>query len=1011
MSGSTTVPQAAGAAHESEADVLELRIHGVSNTPPAGALGLAAHEVEPAAVDLRGVHGDALGSFWWPGPDARRRDQETPAQEPVRTCCEGDGADGCEECCDPRRIPPGVRREAYSWGAMARLSWAAPGGWSFGAVVSGVVRLLWVLVLPFGMANVAYWARRIPTSAHGAGNGRRVRSYQHGGAAAVRLFALVLTLLLTASTLTVTLDLVATKCLPESARGLDPELERVVCTALPDAVQALAFAPTAVRAAWSSAVPVALLVALWALGQRTRVRYEELTSARKGGEGRGYPGAAGATAEQSAPRFPLLSTPGFWTHRVLTLTGERVHLAAGIGFVAAVIGWSGAVSAAVRGSEASGCRRMRDFLRECDPQDALATAPGLVVAGLVGALVVAAAVWRTVQDSAAGADVGARRGLGARHGPAVWANVLVAGSVAAWAGSLVSLAAHDVASLAPPPAPPEPSGDGVTVAAGSVVGLGAAPSLLVAVLVGLCVCAVAWRSGARSGSWFLRPQAHLLYLAVVLGLGAWALLTGIDAACWTAGAAAVLLVGLVLATWARGRSHHGDEAWWGTGPAVFLLLAAGFAVLLSALVVLGAQSVLQRPAGTATFEVVRVDGREPSAAVANGSGALTVPEVYVVFGLIVGLALLAVAVAALATVLRRLRWIARAPGTWSVTTPDSDCYGDDDPRTVDSSALPVRVLRVLRMRRHAAAGQRAELVVGVLAAFFLLALLLSLTLALADLPILSSLEPGHDVARLAAPALGTAATLLAVSVAAAGRDGAGRPAGVLWDLMCFLPRAAHPFGPPCYAERVVPEVRGRLDAWLDALDLPPARRAAAAPRRRVVLSGHSNGGMLAAAVVLARSDEDQTPQRDVALLTYGTQLRGLFGRLFPELFGPAALGTPPLCRPRFRGADPWRSEVPRVGSVVAQSSRTWPRPGQDEPRRGSLAHQLRAGVGRGPRWRNLWRRTDFIGFPVCAYEPNPVDRGAEELDPRAYTVTVWHHSHYPAAPAYRKALDELLTSF
>ncbi|MBT2409713.1 hypothetical protein J7I94_03940 [Streptomyces sp. ISL-12] len=105
---------------------------------------------------------------------------------------------------------------------------------------------------------------------------------------------------------------------------------------------------------------------------------------------------------------------------------------------------------------------------------------------------------------------------------------------------------------------------------------------------------------------------------------------------------------------------------------------------------------------------------------------------------------------------------------------------------------------------------------------------------------------------------------------------ARRTIGILWDVGTFWPRAAHPFAPPCYAERAVPDLTWRM---------------ATCPRAtggKLVLSGHSQGSVLAAA---AAWQLEPSARGRVALLTYGSPLERLYGRWFPAHFGPAALAS------------------------------------------------------------------------------------------------------------------------
>ncbi|MFY1576876.1 hypothetical protein ACN26Z_18475 [Verrucosispora sp. WMMD703] len=95
-----------------------------------------------------------------------------------------------------------------------------------------------------------------------------------------------------------------------------------------------------------------------------------------------------------------------------------------------------------------------------------------------------------------------------------------------------------------------------------------------------------------------------------------------------------------------------------------------------------------------------------------------------------------------------------------------------------------------------------------------------------------------------------------------------RHVGVLWDLATFWPRAAHPFAPPCYAERAVPELARRITYLISRGHL-------------VVITGYSQGSVLVAATILQLAP--RVSDR-VALLTHGSPLRRLYARFFPAYF-------------------------------------------------------------------------------------------------------------------------------
>ncbi|SCG75001.1 hypothetical protein [Micromonospora inositola] len=153
---------------------------------------------------------------------------------------------------------------------------------------------------------------------------------------------------------------------------------------------------------------------------------------------------------------------------------------------------------------------------------------------------------------------------------------------------------------------------------------------------------------------------------------------------------------------------------------------------------------------------------------------------------------------------------------------------------------------------------------------------------------------------------------LAVAGLLAYRSPAMRLVGVLWDLATFWPRAAHPFAPPCYAERVVPDLVRRT-RYL-------------AEQGGVLLSGHSHGSALLAATILQLPPETL---RRVALLTYGSPLHPVYARLFPAYVSDDTLREVGD-RVGWRWLNLWRDTDP-IGGWIFSPHRLGERPAVNGP--------------------------------------------------------------------------------
>ncbi|TXS42926.1 hypothetical protein EAO77_35360, partial [Streptomyces sp. t39] len=189
-----------------EGPALELLVHGVGGATPEEMLG------DPRTVRITG---DTKAAVY------RRTDDAEAEQQPERYT--------------DRPVP-----EAYCWSNLTSGNGA---------------RALWLLLLPFMVANLAHWMRP-----RARGSRRTTRLY----GLLVRLVALSLTVLLTAAACAVALDLVAWQCAGSAACAG----ERAWLGFL-SADRGGWWSQPGRRLALAAAVPVALVTLLWYLSNRT----------------------------------------------------------------------------------------------------------------------------------------------------------------------------------------------------------------------------------------------------------------------------------------------------------------------------------------------------------------------------------------------------------------------------------------------------------------------------------------------------------------------------------------------------------------------------------------------------------------------------------------------------------------------------------------------------------------------------------------------------------------------
>jgi hypothetical protein len=985
---------------DSVREVVELRVHGVHGTSPAEMLG-----VEPG--DVRQVAGDNLTGLY------RSKTTELPYR---------------------RLTDSAVSVEAYSWGTLTS---------GVRGVLGWVQRALWLLLLPFALANLAYWARldlagKTPAS--------------RAGVRFTRIGALLLTVFMVLIPAIIGIDLVAWQCYRGGSSG---------CDRLPALFDFMADLSAGQRLAVGSALPLAFIAVLWFLSRQSLLRYEEVT----------YHDNASGTGHASVLRHRKL-----WNGKARTQQLQRVHLTVALGVVAGFSGyhavnhkigggglvWASVVVATVPALLAT---LWALTLHPDDVEYAEERRPGLRGLRLAQAYPrLHQRLPRLLFLVACGATV--------LHLLALWGHpegmheeVDFVGDNTWFIAVFVSLTAVHLALFTGERM--RPGWSHVTVAL--VMALAA-----VAILNHLHRFSIDSQAGQVAAVFLVAAFFAALAMWQVVGCArhgskAW---NGAGASVMLAAAAWIALLfttGAVTATanYLNGGEHGVDdlvskladdstateavsEASEGAE-----LAATGDVVLRDAVITLDGPGPVLRSGTVETerlFDVSEKDVRDlDGVALQKGrtrlnrglvllesdrvriqdscvrltikspcspessrflvGGMLQLPQAPATdpdrpprlrilskgdgvelttssppqVPLVVPAVLIWAPLAQTAWLVLAAAWLLIALVRFRRAHPAID-------QLVEEEIEPRDRAECIKARRRAAFAHRAERLldgIGVITSVLAIALIVLSATHKAPWERYESLRPFATLGMYAALATGLAIVLLFSRVRTS--EGTRKAVGVLWDLTTFWPRAAHPLAPPCYAERVVPELRTRLDWALHYEKDPggPDLRAG----NRVVLSGHSQGSVIVCAVLSRLPDADLARTR---VITYGSQIRALYGRIFPAVFGPEQIGyelTPGIAT--LADAVPDVPDAALVDQAAVQMWRRWP---------DSLVARL---VSSGGDWVNLFRRSDPLGFRVFSDHDMDPDRYVAEVPdvivgdagPRVNT-----HSGYPHTLAYRTAV-------